>query len=514
MNLAENRQPDLCKMDIGYESNASASFLVIRSNAHMPEYRYQMLINNSIDYMVPLNIIRGDETNSFYYNITSMISLAFLLQRQKLTRNDFLRLVSGMAMAVDNASAYLLPDHGFLFEPEYIFLNPESIEPFLIYLPFDSDIGENSRSLQSFISDLLLQHINVEGFDNGNLVQQILSMTNSEAFNLKGFIKLVNGLLYEHKEEACEMHYEPSQCTRREENAISRPEIHAKRCKAQKDRIFILLALFAQVLMGTVIYACRDLLRNAGDKPSVTYTAVAILVIAIDVLIVKKLVDRGAIAFGGKSQKSLREEAVPSDIKAVSTAAVSMTDRQVLSENTPAMGEKTVLRNMPTVTDIPVKRNDYAGDAPYFKDMYYSGDMNDLKDMHVTGDVTDLKNESKKAVNRHEFNKTELLCRKSGTEYILKSVNGAGPSQNILINKEDFIIGRLEGKVDCILRNNAVGKLHVQIKTREGKCYVKDLNSMNGTYINDVRLDSNKEYELKVNDSLRLANSEFVLICR
>ncbi|MGI6668121.1 MAG: FHA domain-containing protein [Acetivibrionales bacterium] len=35
---------------------------------------------------------------------------------------------------------------------------------------------------------------------------------------------------------------------------------------------------------------------------------------------------------------------------------------------------------------------------------------------------------------------------------------------------------------------------------------------MNGTYINDIRIESNKEYELKENDKLQLANSEFVLV--
>lgn len=538
MNFAESQQPALCKMDIGYESNASASFLVIRSNAHMPEYRYQMLINNSIDYLVPLNIVRGDETNSFFYNITSMISLSFFLKRHKLTRNDFLKLVLGMASAVENASAYMLPDYCFLFEPEYIFLNPESIEPSLVYLPCGLRSGEYSRSLQSFISDLLLQHINTEGFDTGNLVQQILSMTNNEVFSLKGFIKLINGLLYDQKEEAREIHCEASQICNREVDTINEQEAHAERCSPKKHGIFISLAFFAQVLLGTLIYLCRDLLKNAGSKPSVTYAAVAILVLAIDILIIKKLVDRGAIAFGNKSQKSVSEDAAISDSKDVSMDAAAVIHNPGLPDNLPAMGEKPAARNkpvmadkptvrnipaigvqpaarnMPTMTDIPVERNKPAGYVPYVTDIPAAIDMNDLKDMPIAGDVTNLKEESKRTVYRQEFNKTELLCRKSGAEYILKFADGVGPSQDILLNKEDFIIGRLEGQVDYILKNNAVGKIHVQIITGKGKCYVKDLNSMNGTYINNARLESNKEYELKVNDSLRLANSEFILACR
>ena len=35
---------------------------------------------------------------------------------------------------------------------------------------------------------------------------------------------------------------------------------------------------------------------------------------------------------------------------------------------------------------------------------------------------------------------------------------------------------------------------------------------MNGTFINNTRIESNKEYELRDNDRLRLANCEYVLV--
>ena len=533
MNLAENQQAALCKIDIGYESDASASFLVIRSNSNMPEYRYQMLINNRIDSFVPLNVIRGDEANSFYYNITSMISLSFFLQRRKLARNDFLKLVLSMASTVDNAATYMLPDDGFLFESDYIFLNPESLEPSLIYIPVSLNSVGDSKSLKSFISDLMMQHINVDGFDIGNLVQKILAMTNSEAFSLKGFIKLANSMLYEQNEELHELQEcNVSQQCCREEDITSKPKIPVERGKSQKRSIFIFLALFAQILMGGLIYISRDFLRNAGSKPSVTYAAVAILVLAIDILIIKKLVDQGIITQDSKSQKLVKEGSAGTGRDDVLAETAAVFHKSGLTDNIPEIGDKLNMRNILDVRNKPADRGKslekdkpadrdrfFEKDKPADSDWSFAEDKPSVKGAAVMIDIpparkTDLKTDSEKAAHRQEIYKTELLCHKKGTEYILKPVDGADPSENIVLNKEDFIIGRLEGQVDYILKNNAVGKLHVQITTEKEEVYVKDLNSMNGTYINNTRLDSNKEYELKANDSLRIANCEFILVCR
>jgi len=95
---------------------------------------------------------------------------------------------------------------------------------------------------------------------------------------------------------------------------------------------------------------------------------------------------------------------------------------------------------------------------------------------------------------------------------VLKSTGNHSGDEDIYIDKDDYIIGRLSGYVDHVLMNNAVGKLHAQMICRNGACYVRDLNSVNGTFVNNKRIDSNKDVELKNNDKLQLANSEFVFI--
>jgi pSer/pThr/pTyr-binding forkhead associated (FHA) protein len=80
------------------------------------------------------------------------------------------------------------------------------------------------------------------------------------------------------------------------------------------------------------------------------------------------------------------------------------------------------------------------------------------------------------------------------------------------INKPQFKIGKKATIVDgAISFNNAISRVHCQVEYKNNKFYIVDLNSANGTYLNKHKLDSNKLYELKNKDNIRLANSDFIV---
>ncbi len=110
-----------------------------------------------------------------------------------------------------------------------------------------------------------------------------------------------------------------------------------------------------------------------------------------------------------------------------------------------------------------------------------------------------------------DYNKTMFLSSKEKAYPYLEGKNSSA-REKIIINRSNFIIGRLPGKADYISKNNAVGKVHAEIISRDGCYFVKDLNSLNGTFINAKRLTSNMEYEIKNNDIITFANSEYVFI--
>lgn len=102
---------------------------------------------------------------------------------------------------------------------------------------------------------------------------------------------------------------------------------------------------------------------------------------------------------------------------------------------------------------------------------------------------------------------TTVLTESSNVSsaFLINLQNGA----RISVSQMPFVIGKSEKKADYVLDNPAVSRAHARIIERQGNYYVIDLGSTNGTYIKDKRLESDKEYLLADNDTLKIADNEF-----
>ena len=233
--------------------------------------------------------------------------------------------------------------------------------------------------------------------------------------------------------------------------------------------------------MGGIIYLNLGFLKSIGDNQTTTFSAVAMIVLAVDVLLFKKITDAKMICIGSRPPDSVIEK-----------------DKCAADQKrSPAVSQPVRIQgNIPVSADISDRQAKKGIPSMQTqKEMY---EMQTQKDFLADG-------------AQRAACKTELLVSNKKGNRLLRSTGKHNGDEDIIIDKDDFIIGRLAGHVDHILRNNAVGKLHAEIICRNGVCYVKDLNTVNGTYINNIRIDSNKEVELKESDRLQLANSEFVL---
>lgn len=83
------------------------------------------------------------------------------------------------------------------------------------------------------------------------------------------------------------------------------------------------------------------------------------------------------------------------------------------------------------------------------------------------------------------------------------------------INKAEYIIGKKPTAVDGVISfNKMISRVHCKINTSNGHYTITDLQSANGTFINNVRLLPNKSYPVKSGDMVRLANSDFQFLVK
>ena len=101
---------------------------------------------------------------------------------------------------------------------------------------------------------------------------------------------------------------------------------------------------------------------------------------------------------------------------------------------------------------------------------------------------------------------TVVLTDINSNAYIIRENN----QEKIYISDEEFIIGKDFSKVDyCIADNNAVSRMHAELRRVNDEWNVIDLNSLNGTFVNGEKLDANVLRKLKSNDVIFLADEVF-----
>ncbi|HHV99151.1 MAG TPA: FHA domain-containing protein [Clostridiaceae bacterium] len=247
---------------------------------------------------------------------------------------------------------------------------------------------------------------------------------------------------------------------------------HNQDCEEKDVRSFrisknVLLAIAVQVILVAVFIATKDHLGSLSGDTSVTYGAAILIMIAIDVLIFKKLFFKDGVII------SVRDE-----------------------EAQEAQEEKETLLEYENYLYEDISLNAVRRSISQYEPNRGGGQWGIADEPMISG---------------LQSNDTVVLGVHDAKCPILKGT-GSCAGEVILIVKPEFTLGRLESQVDYVIRNSAVGKVHAQIITRESSYFIKDLNSKNGTCINDVKIDSNEEYRIENNDKITLANNEYIFI--
>ncbi|MEE0863262.1 MAG: FHA domain-containing protein [Lachnospiraceae bacterium] len=89
--------------------------------------------------------------------------------------------------------------------------------------------------------------------------------------------------------------------------------------------------------------------------------------------------------------------------------------------------------------------------------------------------------------------------------HIIRKSNG----ERIDINTDKFVVGQSTSANYVVSGNTAISRNHACIITKNGKYYITDNTSTNGTYIDGVRISSNVEVEIASGQKIRFANEEY-----
>ena len=93
------------------------------------------------------------------------------------------------------------------------------------------------------------------------------------------------------------------------------------------------------------------------------------------------------------------------------------------------------------------------------------------------------------------------------------------PAENVLVEKGrgqrypmerfPFTIGKVKNRVDLPLNDNSVSRIHARILMQNGRAYLQDCHSTNGTFINGIQLEAEEQVLLEKEDEIRIGRVRF-----
>jgi hypothetical protein len=135
------------------------------------------------------------------------------------------------------------------------------------------------------------------------------------------------------------------------------------------------------------------------------------------------------------------------------------------------------------------------------------------KTMKFLADLSNGMLSVKDLFDRLKGEKTAIIT-KNVKKSKLRIVTMNSPAQlEMEVNKKNFVIGKNKAAVDGVISfNNMISRVHCRVTEENGTYMVTDLQSTNGTYVNNVRLQPNQPCTIKHGDVIRLANSDFQVV--
>ena len=113
-------------------------------------------------------------------------------------------------------------------------------------------------------------------------------------------------------------------------------------------------------------------------------------------------------------------------------------------------------------------------------------------------------------INNNDSLETEVLSGDMFIPTIAIVREDALESVNIPITKENFLIGKSVQMADGVISfNKAISRIHCRIIYIDGRYFIKDEKSVNGTFVNNRMVPVDGQVPIKTGDIIRLANSDF-----
>lgn len=450
-------------MKESYKRDSHHHYLILETEESFQENEYsiKMLTYNQIPGLLKCDVRRMNGSLSFYYEITSKQSAVRIFEKSGIGYEDIRQILSGIKRGLEGASGYLLDENSFLIDPEHFYMDTQSREAFLCYVPGRK--GDFQKELQN-LAEYILKNLNhgeekavILGYEvyrrvmeENSSADDVLQLAYQEIQSPR--IEKKGNLFFQESEEEYKRAYQKE---KRKKEEDTEDENYRNRKERQKNLKkwgirFLIAAAIAVILAGIVLIANfmnMDLTRVGG------VLSVLIALAAYTVSFVKSR--REGERKDGEKREEKRMEGKRKEEKRKRIKNAEGRERIEKKEN------KRIDQN-----SIEVKAEEC--------------EETEILTFGETVLLGTAGNKSKKMLISQEKEKSPDIC----------------------ISCSSMIIGKIRQQADFVLDDEYISRIHARIEKNGEDVYVMDLNSTNGTFVNGERLQANERRRLQPSDEI------------
>ena len=457
-------------MKTSYQRELKRNYLIVETETSEgqgePPFEQKMLEQNQIDGILRFQVRQKDEEVRFFYEITSKQPLSRLLEGQTIQAEQIRALVFGIARSLDHMEQYLLSEKSVLLDPEYLYVDPESLKVWLCLVPgMECDFPEDySRFLE-----YLLGKVDHRDKESVVLAYGLYQETRKENYGMADILRLAQ-----------------------QKSSVSGPN-HKSGTKSQWQRSDDL-----EVLQSAGGNIAGEKSLEEGDH-------------------VQRSRQENGWQLGTVRGKQIQTDAQEEP------AGLLGRWKQRRKERTE---EKQ--RDLERAVQMPWDTIAFDGASPEewgTPEGYGRAEYKEERGTENSGVRYEMGNggtayDPGSRAGRQQPLEAAAAAQSSDTILLNGETNGAAAqvkrltalepgTEDIVIAYYPFIIGKQENLVDYVLRRETVSRLHLRIDRKEERYYVQDLNSTNGTMAGGHMLENNEIMEIWDGVEISIAGARY-----
>lgn len=419
------------------------------------DFQVKMIQKNSISSILKVHMLNNEQEYTLYYNISGQLNLLEYIHLHGIGYDLLIVLMKGILSVLNEAKDYLLYENGLLLQGDKIFINPDSGNVKFVYLPSKKALWDNRCQLQ-YLIQTIIPYIHKQDEKAISLIHQLRMLLEDSQCN----VTALQSILDCNQPKDLIKHFSYNIENKEQNSQIRDLNIAPTKLKRfGNDAVMTFIIL--QGFIAIILLLCASQWLGAADEHG--YRLIKIISL-IGMLGISEVI----IFFKVLFHKGLGEN-IPSDkltLKTNKVKAILTNDQKVEEKRTSKMKTKT-------------KKNDNS------KRIKWNWD-----------------NELQQGTDENKDNSPSDLEVKRA--YIVDSQDIYIP-----ILKTPFIIGNMKSIVDFSIQNDMISRVHCQIINENERYYLVDLESKNGTYLNQRQLEGHTKCLLNDNDEIRIINEHY-----